>query len=51
MPDAFIRLFVLCGFLFMAITFLKPNRWWIPGLSVLAFSIALILHIIGMVSP
>lgn len=50
--DPIIQLFILLGFLFMALTFVTGRRhFWFGGGAVLAFAIALILHIIGLVSP
>lgn len=50
--DPIIQLFVLLGFVFMALTFVVHKRhFWFGGAAVLSFSIALVLHIIGMVSP
>ena len=54
--DPVIQLFVLLGFLLMALTFIthdgrRPHWWWFGGGAVLSFAVALVLHILGMVSP
>jgi hypothetical protein len=58
MSEAIVRLFVLAGFLLMALHITtawgrrNPEHYsWTGWLASLSFGIALVLHIIGMVSP
>lgn len=55
MSDAIVRLFVLAGFLLMALNLSvawgrrEPHRFaWTGYLSCLSFGVALVLHIVGM---
>ena len=58
MSDAVVQLFVIAGFLLMALHITtawgrhNPERYsWTGWLASLSFGVAVVLHVIGMVSP